>query len=152
MSLVNHKYHVTFTETTETYPSVDREINFTDNASAHDDKDKIYMYPGSEVSWDIDTPRKILDVSEAIPNIAPNGRAVKYMLIESDYPIYLWFDDDPTANPITATPLKLNGMMMWQSPAGGSIQKIWAVNPSRTTDPEPKTVSIKLYYTLVDLP
>lgn len=151
MSLVNHKYHVTFTEATETYPAVDREINFTDNSSTVDDKDKVFLPPGSNSSWTADTPSLILDVSTVIPTIAPHGRKVKYLLIETDNPVYLWFGDDPTAAPITATPICVSTMMMIQSPISGAFQKIWAVNPSRTTDTEPKTVSMKLYYTLVNV-
>jgi hypothetical protein len=155
MAIVNHKYRVTFTEDTDTYPSVDREINFTDSSTPIDDKDRIFIAPGSAATWDLDTPVKIFDVSAPISGVAPNGRKARYMLIEVTSPVYLWFENDPTplnpGDPITAIPIRIERMMMVEGPTSGSIQKIWAVNPSRTTDPNPVTVEIKLYYTLVNL-
>jgi len=152
MAIVNHKYHVTFTEDTDTYPSVDREINFSDSSSSVDDKDRIFITPGSGDTWNLDTPIKIFDSSESISGIAPNGRRARYLLIEVTSPVYLWFENDPGTPPITSIPVRVERMMVIEGPPVGCVQKIWAINPSRTSDTNPVTVEIKLYYTLVNLP
>jgi len=150
MAIVNHKFRVTFTEDADSNASVDREINFTDQSTSTDDKDRKYIAPGSAAAWTGDTPLKILDVSDVIATVAPYGRKTKYLLIETTTPIYLWFEDDPTASPITASPITVERMMMVEAPTGGGVQKIWAVNPSRDTDPTPVTAEIRLYYTIVN--
>jgi len=151
MSIINHRFHVTFTEDTDAYPSVDREINFTDSSSSNDDKDRVFIPPGSNAVWTADTATKIFDVSAVIATVAPYGRRARYMLIEVSSPVYLWFENEPTGDPITTTPIRVERMMMIEGPTTGSVQKIWAVNPSRTDDATPITAEIKLWYSLVNL-
>jgi hypothetical protein len=155
MSIINHKFHATFTEDGDTYPSVDREINFTDSSSSADDKTRVFIKPSAEDTWQTDTPVKVLDVTNALVGTTDDGARVRYLLIETSSPVYLWFENDPTivspATSIATTPVVVERMMMIEGPGSGSIQKIWAVNPSRTTSVNPVTIELKMWYSLVPI-
>ena len=153
MAVVNHHFHATFTEDTASHPAVDVKQDWMDSSSSNDDKQKVYIPASVNTVWMSDIPVKVLDVS-AETAYAPNGQRARYLVIETNSPVYLWFENDPTVavgSPIVAVPICVERMMMIEGPLTGSIQKIWAVNPSRTTDPNPVTVELKMWYTLVNL-
>lgn len=149
MSIVNSKFHVTFTEDTESYPSVDREINFTDSTTKWDGKDKFYIKPGTNADWHSDDAITLLDITSA-------DKRVKYFLLETDIPINVWFGTFPEHDGygvITTPEIRVERMMMLEGPGSGAFDKLYVVNPARTAGAggTNQTASIKLYYTLVDL-
>ena len=141
--LISNKFLGTVTD--ETDPETKIESNFTENSYENYATATVTITPGSATSWVDDTESTVIDLSSA-------GRLARYIVLKSNAPAYLWLGRQPVRD--------IDGHIIENISAGGfpktglnrlmvldgSTDRIYAINPSRTTDPTPLTVKIRVVY------
>lgn len=150
MALINSKFHFTLTDDQASNPSIDQQINFTDNTGDTYTTTVKKIAPGASPStdWKEDTETELMDLTT-------QAVRANYIIIQTDNPVYLFIGRTParTADPVplvdtAITPeLRINRMMVISGPNSGSTYKIYAINPSREeTDNLTATVTITYVY------
>ena len=133
MAIVVNKFRFTVTDDTASDPTIDEEINFTDNSGDTYATIVKTLTAGDEDTWEEETATALMDLSV-------EAERAKYLVITTNYPIYVWFGRTPevaagSIDTAVSPETRIDRLLVLAGPVTtGSVLKIYAVNPSRADD------------------